>query len=90
MTAKVIGPNGFPDFKPRNPWGRPMPKTKREMLKEPAPLYQVMVEQNDGSQLPIGPKLDQLTAQRCCEGLARTLIHAKHSPWHNPVVVRVA
>ncbi len=89
-TNRVIGPNGYPDYKPMNPWGRPMPKTKRAMNKEPDPLYQVVVEQDDGSPLPVGPAIDQVTAQRCCEALAKAIMSAKKPTMHNPTVVRVA
>ena len=88
-TNIVIGPNGFPNYKPLNPWGRVMPKAKRIKSREPTPLYQVMVETDDGTQLPVGPKLDQVTAGRCCEAISKTLIHAKGSTWHNPTVVMV-
>ncbi len=90
MTAKVIGSAGFTDFKPLNPWGRAMPKPKRITSREPAHLYQVMVETLAGERIPVGPAVDEVTAERCCEALSLAQLRGKDAHWSNPTVVKVA
>ena len=92
MANQVLGPNimGSPaPFRPLNPWGRPMPKTERIKSREPTPLYQVMVRDRDGKQIPLGPAIDQVTAARCCEALSLAQLRGKDAEWSNPEVVKV-
>ena len=50
------------DFRPLNPWGRPMPKPKRKATD--AELYQVFVKRNrDGAIIPFGPAVMQEVAE---------------------------
>lgn len=77
------------DFKPLNPWGRPMPKPQREMQKAPPSLFQVHVEENaTGRQIPVGPKVsDPVFAERFCEAIGVMIGRQREKSWSNPVIV---
>ena len=78
----------LPNFKPMNPWGRPMPKPSREIKKAPPSLYQVHVElTSTGKQIPVGPKVNLELAERICEAIGVMIARGKEKTWSNPVLV---
>ena len=78
------------DFRPLNPWGRPMPAPPRPIHTKPEPLYQVKVEicRNGQSRL-IGPRMDSRAAGMLCEAIGRQIATGREKNWSNPTVVPV-
>lgn len=48
-------PAGLPDFRPLNPWDRPMPRRERRRTLRGA-LYQAFAECRDGTEMAVSPK----------------------------------
>lgn len=80
-------PNGFPDFKPLNPHGRPMPRPEREVRRTPVTeeLWQIhVITQREGT-LPVGPKMPR----EALEPVIAAMRVAIAPGWSNPHLVRV-
>ncbi len=84
-------PSGIPDFRPVNPWGRPMPKPARKLRlpSEIHALYQVFVETRSGRMLAVGPKLTAAAAEQFAAAIRVQIIHGKEKRWSNPSVLCV-
>lgn len=87
-------------FKPLNPWGRAMPKPKREMRSAaPEQLYQVFVELTKpfrhpsgmvlkkGSLMPVGPKWAVGFAEQFCAKIREQITLGNEKSWNNPQVM---
>lgn len=80
----------IPNFKPMNPWGRPMPAPKRPIKEKPPSLYQVFVETTEGKEIPVGPRVTQEVAERFCEAIGVMIGRGKEKNWSNPRLVEFA
>lgn len=87
----VIGPAGFPDYKPLNPWGRPMPKPKRPIRGVPAEdeLYTVEVRLSSGKFARVCPGVLKWVAERLCEAIGVEIAHGREKEYSNPTLVKV-
>lgn len=80
-------PAGAPDFRPLNPWGRPMPKPDREPL---PPLYQVFAhDRRLGRIIPVSPKMGKEFCEAICMTIARRVGSGDWKNWSNPHVVKL-
>lgn len=82
----------IPNFKPLNPWGRPMPKIQgpsgsTELNIEP--LYQVHVELRDGKAIPVGPKMVKHMAEEFLMAINTKIVQGKEKEWANPTLLPV-
>ena len=69
-----------------------MPKPARPLRDKPAAasLYQVNVELTaNGRVIPVGPRLEQQTAEQFCAAINVQIVHGKEKRWANPHVVPV-
>ena len=89
MAISGGNPNGFPDFRPQNPWGRRMPKPVRPIQDRPQSelLFQVHVELRNGQMLAVGPKMPEKFANVFREAILVQIIHGKEKSWSNPTVL---
>lgn len=83
-------PAGFPDYRPLNPWGRAMPKSK----KKPKPdFYQVVVETSsrDGTKhmLPVSPRASREFCMPLCSAIETEIAAGRERTWKNPCIVKV-
>lgn len=87
-SVRVSGgtPNGFPDFVPLNPWGRPMPKPAQPPR---PPVSQVVVRdlRDGGKELRVGPKWPAECAAMLCQAIEREIAAGREKRWADPVVV---
>lgn len=65
------------DFKPMNPWGRPMPKLSKNFLEknEARKLYQVWVDDREGRASPLGPKVIKVVADEFLVAIKKAIIN---------------
>lgn len=52
------------------------------------PLYQVVVEDEDGNALPVGPKMAKDHAERFHMAISMKIAEGKEKVWSNPHLVR--
>lgn len=79
-------PNAIPDFKPLNPWGRPMPLPERP----PRPaLYQVHVKDKrvGGKVIAVGPKMVHEYAEMFRLTIANQISLGAERRWTEPHVL---
>jgi hypothetical protein len=50
-------------------------------------LYQVHVEQRDGSEIPIGPKMLKQYAEQLCFEIQKQIVAGTETFWSNPHLV---
>jgi hypothetical protein len=80
-------PAGAPDFKPMNPWGRPMPKPERQPRPE---LHQVHVKDAKTARIiPVGPKTERENAEMLCIAIGQQIALGAERQWREPHVVRL-
>ena len=85
-------PNGFPDFKPLNPHGRPMPKPSRPILhpeREGKPanmkLYQIWADDaHFGKRVPLSVKAPKDFLEPSMYALNKLIIEGLERRWTNP------
>lgn len=87
-SVRVSGgtPAGFPDYKPLNPWGRPMPKYKPPEKPE---RYQIFVETKTRDLLAIGPKAPEDFLRPLCRAIEEQIARGNEKDWSNPHIVRL-
>lgn len=99
MPAKPIldlgygtgNPAGRPDFRPVNPWGRPMPKVPEEPRRHA--LYQVHVKDKRrgsptcGRTIAIGPKMAKEFAEMFSLTIANQIALGAERDWESPHLV---
>jgi hypothetical protein len=87
MAYGTGNPVGAPDFKPLNPWGRPMPKRERP---PPPPLHQVVVKENaSGVLTPVSPRMPKEHCEAFCEAISLQIVAGAEKRWSDPHVVKV-
>lgn len=80
-------PAGFPGYRPLNPWGRPMPKSKP---KPPPPDRQVFVTTRDNRIIPIGPKVsDDAILQPLVRRIEEAIAAGLERDWRDPHIVKL-
>lgn len=81
-------PVSVPDFKPLNPWGRPMPQVTQP---PPRPvLHQVHVRDNRTARImPVGPKTERENAEMLCIAIGQQITLGAERQWSKPHVVRL-
>ena len=84
-------PNGIPDFRPINPWGRAMPKPTRPYREKPIShaLYQVEIDLRRGGKKRVGPQWAEEMAGSLAETINRALILRPDDEWGRARVVLV-
>ena len=75
-------PNGIPDFRPINPWGRAMPKPARPYRDKPLhhALYQVFVDTRKGT-IPVGPRWSEELAGAFAETINKAVALGAEKEW---------
>lgn len=88
-SVRVSGgnPNGIPDFKPLNPWGRPMPTPERAPR---PPLYQVHVtDKRDNREKPVGPRMQEEFAEMFRLTIQNQISLGAERRWIEPHLVMI-
>jgi hypothetical protein len=82
-------PAGCPDFKPENPWGRPMPRYDQQYL-PPPPLHQVFAhDKRVGKIIPVSPKMAKEYCDAICIAIGGKIASGDWKHWSNPHVVKL-
>ena len=78
-------PASTPDFRPLNPWGRPMPKPERP---ERPKLYQVHVrDKRNGRTIAVGPKMAHEFTEMFRLSIAQGIASGAEKRWRDPISV---
>lgn len=80
-------PASCPDFKPENPWGRPMPRYDK-MYPPVPPSHQVHVMQ-DGKLVPVGPMMGKEFCEAFCVAIGNQIALGNEKRWSLPHVVKL-
>ena len=89
-SVRISGgnPNGIPDFKPLNPWGRPMPEPERPPR---PPLWQVHVsDRSRGRVIPVGPRMGKEYAEMFRLAISNQIHLGAERRWANPHLVMMS
>jgi hypothetical protein len=76
------------DYRPLNPWGRPMPKAERNPLH--TELWGVVVETRGGSPLRVGPAVAKPIAEELLAAINLQIAKGAELAWSNPSLVKVS
>ena len=79
-------PAGIPDFKPVNPYGRPMPKVERPVRED---LYQCVVKDWLGAETIIGPRMGQTAVERLVMAINARVASGEEKDWQSALAVPV-
>ncbi len=75
-------PASTPDFRPLNPWGRPMPKPERP---ERHKVYQVYVyDKSKGKAVAVGPRMAHEFTEMFRLAIAQAIASGAERRWRNP------
>jgi len=78
-------PASCPDFRPLNPWGRPMPKPVRP---ERPKLYQVHVrDKRSGRTIAVCPKMQHEFVEMIRLTIAQAIASGAEKRWRDPISV---
>lgn len=80
-------PNGIPDFRPINPYGRAMPKPTRPYRPLRPALYQVEIDLRGGGTKRIGPQWAEEMAGSLAETINKALLVRPMDDWGRARVV---
>jgi hypothetical protein len=78
-------PAGFPDYRPLNPWGRPMPRTGRK----PRPQLWQIVLRRHGKEVPFGPKMPKEVLEPFFKTVELGIRTGQHPELSSPHMVMV-
>jgi hypothetical protein len=80
-------PAGVPEFRPMNPWGRPMPAPERAPR---PPLWQVHVKDaHDRKEKAVGPRMQKEFAEMFCLAISNQIHLGAERRWSEPHLVYI-